>query len=460
MHLKIHLLLLLTVTTALAHAQSESDDCRDSVDPAALAAQDRIAGLKYTCLRIDGRRVLVTEAGDAKQPAVLLIHGLGNNAHRDWREAYPALARQLHVIALDLPGFGASDPLPGGYSFEQLDATVVQVARQSGLRRFHVVGHSLGAAVSLYFASRHPELVDRQVLIDAAGVLLQQVFTRQLIEANRSTGSGALDSLIGVLGADTDSLIDLVEEQFDISGWVMANPGVADALLGTQIHTDAALGLVKHDFTAALRNVRAPTVILWGSDDTITPLRTGELLAGRLADARLQVIADARHVPMLETPDAFNRLLLNALTGPLPAKQSPAAASPSQGDVECVNRPGAVYSGSFNRLSLSNCPDARIENVRARAIVIENSTAVLKQVSVESDAVALEVRNATITGTVLDLNGKVALRADASRLDLAGTRLRASEKAVDVVTPSRIYFSVSEIDAPDYRGDAHLVWRR
>jgi pimeloyl-ACP methyl ester carboxylesterase len=451
-------LLILVLTTLRVDAQTHNDDCRDQVDPSAAVEEDRISGLRYSCLRVDGRRVLVAEAGEAARPAVLLIHGLGNNGHRDWRSTYPVLARQFHVIALDLPGFGASDPLPGGYSFEQLDAALLAVTAQLSLRRFSLVGHSLGGAVSLYFASRHPERIERLVLVDAAGVLLQQVFTRQLIDANRSTGSAALDGLISVLGANSESVIDLVESQLDLSSWLMANPAMADALFGTPIHVDAALGLVKHDFTAALRTIHAPTMILWGSDDRVTLPRTGELLAGRLADARLQIIAGARHMPMTETPDEFNRALVAGLADSLPQRRPLTVSGASQGDVSCANRSDAVYSGVYARLSLSNCPNARIENARAREISVDNSSVTLKHVTVESDGVALQVHNSTVTATVIDLSGKVALRASASRLDLAGAQLRARERSVDVTSPSRIYFSVSEIDGPDYRGDAHFVW--
>jgi pimeloyl-ACP methyl ester carboxylesterase len=450
--------LLLTLVTLNVDAQTATDDCRDRVDPAASVEQDRIAALKYSCLRVEGRRVLVAEAGEATRPTVLLVHGLGSSAHRDWRAMYPVLARRFHVVALDLPGFGASDPLPGGYSFEQLDTTLVAVTQQLSLDRFNLVGHSLGGAISMYFASRHPERIDRLVLINAAGVLLQQVFARQLIDANRSTGSGALDGLISVLGASSDSVIDLVESQLDLSSWLMSNPAMADALFGGRIHVDAAMGLVKHDFTTALRTIRAPTMILWGSDDRVTPQRTGELLAGRLADARLQIIPGAAHMPMTEAPDELNRALMASLAEPSPPKQTLPASGTSQGDVSCTNQSGAVYSGVFARLSLSNCPNARIENARASEISIDNSNVTLMRVTVEGDGVALQTRNSTVTATVIDLSGKVALRADASRVDLAGAKLRAREKAVDVTSPSRIYFSVSEIDAPDYRGDAHFVW--
>ena len=64
----------------------------------------------------------------------------------------------------------------------------------------------------------------------------------------------------------------------------------------------------------------------------------------------------------------------------------------------------------------------------------------------------------SVTATAVMISGRVGIRANASRLDLAGVTLRASEKGVDAAGASRIYFSVSEYDAPDYHGDAHFTW--
>src|SRR4051812_40982673 len=93
--------------------------CTDRGADTASAPPARLAELSYTCLALrSGQRVLVGEAGPRTAQPVLLVHGLGNNAHRDWSKLIPVLARQFHVVVLDLPGFGASDAAPQGYSFD------------------------------------------------------------------------------------------------------------------------------------------------------------------------------------------------------------------------------------------------------------------------------------------------------------------------------------------------------
>jgi pimeloyl-ACP methyl ester carboxylesterase len=457
-----HLIGLLSVLApALTLAQDAVEHCVETSDAAATATSDRIAGLEYSCLRLaSGRYVLVAQAGEASRPVVLLIHGLGNNAHRDWKNAYPALAKHFRVVALDLPGFGASDALASGYSFAHLDAALEEIAERLSLSRFDLVGHSLGAAVSLYYADRHPERVNRLVLVDAAGVLLKQVFARQLLEVNSPSGIETFDAVMGMLGqgARSDRVLDLLEDQFDVSTWLMANPTVRSAVLGLPIHADAALGLFEHDFTAAIRNVRAPTTIIWGSEDTITPLRTGQLLAARMHDAQLQIVADAQHMPMLEHPGDFNNVLLKALTGPSVMHRDVNTRGKSQGYVTCKDQTNTTYTGTFDRLILLNCIKVIVEHAQLRQLIVEGAAVVLNRVVIESDDVALRATGGTVTGTAMTVSGRIAILADATRIDLAGVTLRAKKQAVEISSPSRIYFSVSDIDAPDYRGDAHFIW--
>lgn len=442
-------LLLSLMSLVTAHAA----DCEVG------ATVDRLPDLEYSCARLDsGRKVLVVEAGRRGDPGVVLVHGMGNNAHRDWRHAYPELARRFHVVALDLPGFGASGALPDGYSFAGLEAAIDQVATQRGLERFHLVGHSLGGAVSLYYAAQHPQRIERLVLVDAAGVLLQQVFARQLIEANRASAGSAVD-LLGVLapGLTTDRVLDFVEDRLDIGTLLAANPTLRRALFGAQIYTDAALGLAEHDFTTAIRTVRSPTIVVWGEHDNVTPLRTGHLLAARMHDARLRIVPEAEHMPMIQRPEAFNRELLAALTEPLTSAIAD-EPGPSQGDVICKDQSNVRYTGTIDRLSLVDCSNLRIEDARIRELQATRSSLTLDRVTIEAQTTAIDVSDTTVIATGLTLRGATAIRARTSRLDLAGATLRASERAVDMDGRSRLYFSVSDIDAPDYRGDAHFIW--
>jgi len=279
-----------------------------------------VTGLAYQCLQLkSGAHLWVGEAGAKNSPAVLLVHGLGDNAHRDWRLTVPLLLGNHRVIALDLPGFGASPALPGGYAFPALAQVLDELLEQKQVARAHVVGHSLGGAVALYFAHAFPRRVDRLVLIDIAGILHQSIFARHIARVELpQSGIEPVDRVLSMIDERTNGvgrvLMRRADTGFDFVRWLADNPAMRRALLGGASQTDAAVGLVQYDFTSVIRSVQAPVTLIWGRDDPIAPVRTGELLASRLADARLQVIDGAGHVPMSQSTERFNALLVAALS--------------------------------------------------------------------------------------------------------------------------------------------------
>src|SRR5688572_11147517 len=113
-----------TATEAAMSACVERQVSEPGVDP----RSSRLDELEYECLRLrSGRHVLIGRAGEIDRPTMLLVHGLGNAAHRDWRKVIPALAGSYRVVVLDLPGFGASEAALQGYSFDNLAATLAEV---------------------------------------------------------------------------------------------------------------------------------------------------------------------------------------------------------------------------------------------------------------------------------------------------------------------------------------------
>jgi pimeloyl-ACP methyl ester carboxylesterase len=462
----------LLFTGALAVAQDTGTaPCVEPVPPAAsgvapVLPPPRLQQLQYKCLKLHGgQRLLVGEAGDAKAPPVLLVHGLGHNAHRDWAPVIRPLAAQFHVITVDLPGFGASPGSGEGYSFIALGRVLSQVLDQLAPgQKAHVVGHSLGGAVSLFFAHAYGERVERLVLVDAAGILLKNVFVQHIAGLRTpQVGIAPVDQLLKGLGDRLGSvkrgLFFRLDDRLDFSRWLAQNPHVRIALLGRHTQVDAGLGLVEHDFTRALRETTAPTTVLWGGEDPIAPLRTGRLLAARLPDARLKVMDGVGHTPMLESPEAFRALLLEALTVPqLAPRQAASVPDTSQGDVSCNAQANRVYTGRFDTLTLDTCTGVRIHAARIKRLVLRNSTARLDDVVVEADDVALAATDSELSATNLRLAGRVAVRADNSWLDLAGASLVARERGVEAPPPSRVFFSVSEMRAPEHTGDLHTVW--
>jgi len=460
-------LMLAAATVSAASITAEPPQPETCIERAsdAASAPGRLAQLRYRCLALrNGQRLLVGEAGAVDARTVLLVHGLGDNAHRDWARVIPALAGQFHVVALDLPGFGGSPGDPQGYSFSGLGATLAEVLDSAAPgQRVHVVGHSLGAAVSLYFAHAHPTRVDRLALVDAAGILLKTVFAQHITTLRTpQVGIMSVDRFLQRLNERIDGfrrgVFSRLDEGFDLSRWLAQNPGVRRALLGRHTQVEAALGLMEHDFTSAIRETTAPTTVIWGANDPVAPLRTGTLLAGRMPDARLKVIYGVGHTPMLESPEVFNRLLLAGLTAPLPQRPVGQAIGASQGSVVCENHPRARYSGEFDSITLDHCDGARIEGARLKQLTLKSSSLTIENTAIDSSDVALSAQHSEVIATNVSFRGRVAIRAELSRLDLGGVSLRASERGVEMPAPSRIFFSVSDWHGTDHNGDAHFPW--
>ena len=468
----------LAVVAASVAAQSQSaasaatasmPPCLDVVDATPQALPIRLPRLAYQCLALPGNRpVLVGRGGPRQAPTVLLVHGLGQNAHRDWAPVVDELAERFQVVTVDLPGFGASPPPGRAYDFATLSTLLIRLLdKVAPGQRVHVVGHSLGAALSLALAHRHPERVERLVMVDAAGILLKPVFVKSMTRTRLpQIGLPPLDRLLRRVESTVHEFGNLVlfgrDDRYDFLPWLARNPDVRRALLGGLVQVDAAIGLVETDFTAAIRETRTPTTLIWGRDDRIAPLRTGELLASRLPQAQLQVMDGAGHTPMHDRPASFNRLLLSALAGPVPQRATeevPAGAS--QGHGVCRDEDGATFTGRFDSITIERCTRVSISRAQIGQLVVSGSIVELRDSSVVAEDAALVARDSEVVATASQFRGRVAIRADNSVLDLAGVRLEAKEEGVVLEgTPSRLFFSVSEWQGRDYRGDAHFIWPR
>ncbi len=104
------------------------------------------------------------EAGDAAAPPLVLLHALGPDAH-DWDEVALALAERYHVFALDQRGHGES-ARPDTYSFEAMRDDLKAFVDALSLKRFTLIGHSMGGTVSFLFAEQWPDLIEKLVIED------------------------------------------------------------------------------------------------------------------------------------------------------------------------------------------------------------------------------------------------------------------------------------------------------
>jgi pimeloyl-ACP methyl ester carboxylesterase len=366
------------------------------------------------------RNVMLYRAGPREGEAVVLVHGLGPNGARDWAKVVPALAQRYEVFALDLPGFGRSDKGNELYSPDNFARVIEKALAPKIGRPFALIGHSLGAAVSLAYAAAHPARVRRLILVDMAGVLHGSVYAQSLARLGFEQATGVpaegpwFDSLLRTALARIEAVP--VGREF-----VLRTPGLRQKVFRGDPGMIAAYALGEHDFSEALRNVTAPTLVIWGGDDKVAPLRTGQLAAATIPGARLQVLPGVGHAPQLEDPARFNRLVLDELAGrgvglPLALPKAGTAA----GRIEsCADRTGARYTGDFQKLTLIRCRDARISDARIGELRVLESDLAIVNTEIRGGLYALRSTLQLTAGVVA---GAPALALEDSEVDAAGTR--------------------------------------
>ncbi len=428
------------------------------------ALPQRWSGTYYDNPVFDGR-VYVVEAGPADAPPVLLVHGLGQSGYQDWWEVIDALEHEYRVVALDLPGFGRSDAVAGELSPPRYAALLDWLSRERELEPVRLVGHSMGAAVALYFAGAYPERVERVVLADVAGVLQRVAFLRGVLaEQSLSDGlPGALGEGVRELLGQATGLMErlVVSQDWDIVEILRHSQTAWDALLADRPNVNAAVSLLQTDFSGVIEAFDHPATLIWGAQDDVTPVRTGYLLRGRLPAQGPRIVSGAGHTPMRTHTQAFLEHLRAGLEGggDAPPDQPESVAEPA--DYECIGQRGRTLSGHFDRIVVRDCPDMELVDVRARRIRVTGSQRVrMRRVIVDGGGEPAVVAVASdVTATDLVAQGEPAVRIDAGRLDLAGSALRARGPALDVDREATVVLSVSHVASGVRDGFLHGATR-
>lgn len=271
--------------------------------------------LNHHDIVLRGSRIHYVEAGAG--PTLLLIHGF-LVSHKEWLDVLPALAERYRCIVPDLPGFGASEKLPPSqypYTREAFAGTMADLLSALGIRRAHVCGHSMGGSIALAFASDYPELVERLVVLDSAcypfelsvkaklplvpvlgSIVFKQLYGRSLFHDYFKN-----DVWSGHAGIDM-ARVDAYYDDFN-------HPEAKDAAYAAMLSTVdlASLG-------PKIARVRAPTRVIWGSDDRIFALRLGQRLAREIAGAELSVLEGVAHAPNEERPAETAALIVEHLS--------------------------------------------------------------------------------------------------------------------------------------------------
>jgi hypothetical protein len=225
-------------------------------------------------------------------------------------------------------------------------------------------------------------------------------------------------------------------------------------LLGGKPDRIAALGLILQDFGPLIARIRAPTLVVWGGDDMIAPLRTGLMLADRLPDARLVVFPGVGHQVMAQVPSRLVPEIENHLGAPVLASplRGPFVAGASQGKAICHGQSDLRLSGVYDSVEIEDCTRVVLDEVHTTSLTIRRSTASVVRSTFTAGIVA-DTSTLLVTGGEID--GGVALDVKDSKVDLAGVAIAATREPFHATGQTRLLLSVCPVRTPEGAGFRH-----
>jgi pimeloyl-ACP methyl ester carboxylesterase len=240
---------------------------------------------KHTIL-VQGAPVYYEVIGEGAP--VVLVHGLSGSALW-WIRNVQSLAQHHTVYLLDLPSFGAMRRARPRFALSTAGTWLLAWMEAVGLKQADFIGHSMGGFICLWIATHHATVVSRLVLVSPAIFSETYPLTSYFVRLLKGTR-------------------ELTPRFFPILLYDALRAGPF-----TLLH--AASELIREDLQEEIKAVEAPTLLIWGANDTLVPASMGYVLRETMKSARLLIIERAGHVCMFDRPQAFNTAVAAYLSG-------------------------------------------------------------------------------------------------------------------------------------------------
>jgi pimeloyl-ACP methyl ester carboxylesterase len=265
----------------------------------------RGAGLRRKEVEVGRFTLPYLEGGNLEGPTVVMIHGFSDTKD-SFVDASRSLASTHRLVMPDLPGFSeASSPSDFTYDLPSIAELVAGFFDALGIRRAHVVGSSLGGAVTVQLSMTRPDLVHSMVLVSAAGLRMPTPSPLQL----------RLDA------GDNPFVVDTADDYEAFMRFTMeklppipapirrhlAETFVRRAALNSKIMDDLLAG--DWDFTPRLSSLDTETLLLWGDRDRLIDLSAGRVYHRELKRSKLVIFHGIGHIPQYECPDRTGRYI-------------------------------------------------------------------------------------------------------------------------------------------------------
>lgn len=243
---------------------------------------------------IDNMNINYLDEGEGTP--VLLLHGWGSSCEV-YRGIINTLKGRCRLVAPDFPGCGGSDTMAEPWTLEDYCSFVLKFMETVGLNDPIMMGHSHGGRVTLYMTAMGMVSPDKIVLLDAAGLIPKKSFKQKL----RAKSFKAIKWVLTLPGIRRFSggLLNRARRHY----------GSADYNAAPEVLRKTLVSLVNTDIRDVLPNIKCPSLLIWGENDTATPLSDAKIIEKLIPDAGLCVIKGTGHFSFCERPYEANAII-------------------------------------------------------------------------------------------------------------------------------------------------------
>ncbi|MFN0299286.1 MAG: alpha/beta fold hydrolase [Burkholderiales bacterium] len=239
-------------------------------------------------------------------PLLVFLHGIGGN-RTNWHDQLPVFGREFHAVAWDARGYGLSDDYEGPLEFARFADDLRRLLDHFKAETAHLCGLSMGGRILQDFYPRHPHRAATLVLCDTMAGFDAAFTPEKRAEFVRLRKQPLVE------GKEPKDIAPIVARTLMSP---KSSPEALQKLIDSMsaLHKDSYIKTIEasthYDRVADLPNIRVPTLLVYGEDDTLTPPALGRSMAEKIAGAEMVVIPDAGHLSNIERPAAFNRAVL------------------------------------------------------------------------------------------------------------------------------------------------------
>lgn len=245
---------------------------------------------------VNGIRINYEEKGEGE--LIVLLHGWGSNI-KLFANLIELLSRKYKVVAMDMPGFGESAEPPSAWEVGDYVDFVIDFLKDYPNKDVMFLGHSFGGRVIIKMHSREslPFNVKKVILVDSAGIMPKKSNKKSFRTYYYKAGKAVLSSAI-VQKLAPDALENF-RKKMGSADYAAASPLMRQVLVKT----------VNEDLEPYLPNIKCPALLVWGVNDTATPLSDGEKMEQLIPDAGLVKLENAGHYSFLDQQYTFNKVM-------------------------------------------------------------------------------------------------------------------------------------------------------